>query len=90
MNSINKIAKKYNLYVVQDSAQSIGSIYNGKKTGNFADVTCFSFHGTKNLVCGEGGAIVTESDELAKKIIIMRENDFHLKCPGRKIPNQVW
>jgi dTDP-4-amino-4,6-dideoxygalactose transaminase len=73
MDEINKISKKHNLYVVQDSAQSIGANYKGKKTGNFADVTCFSFHGTKNLVCGEGGAIVTNSDELAKKIIIMRE-----------------
>lgn len=73
MDSINEIADRYNLYVVQDSAQSIGAQYKGKKTGNFADVTCFSFHGTKNLICGEGGAIVTNSDELAKKIIIMRE-----------------
>lgn len=73
MDEINKIAKKHNLYVIQDSAQSIGAEYKGKKTGNFADVTCFSFHGTKNLVCGEGGAIVTNDDYLAKKIIIMRE-----------------
>lgn len=73
MDEVNKIAKKHNLYVIQDSAQSIGAEYKGKKTGNFADVTCFSFHGTKNLVCGEGGAIATNDDNLAKKIIIMRE-----------------
>ena len=73
MDAINQIAKKHNLYVVQDSAQSIGAVYKGKKTGTLADVTCFSFHGTKNLVVGEGGAIVTDDDELAKRIIIMRE-----------------
>ncbi len=73
MDAINVIAKKHNLYVVQDSAQSIGAVYKGKKTGTLADVTCFSFHGTKNLVVGEGGAIVTDDDELAKRIIIMRE-----------------
>jgi len=73
MDAINKIAKKHNLYVVQDSAQSIGAVYRGKKTGTLADVTCFSFHGTKNLVVGEGGAIVTDDDDLAKRIIIMRE-----------------
>lgn len=73
MDAINSIAKKHKLYVVQDSAQSIGAVYKGKKTGALADVTCFSFHGTKNLVVGEGGAIVTDNDELAKKIIIMRE-----------------
>ena len=73
MDEINKIAKKHKLYVIQDSAQSIGSKYKGQKIGGFADVTCFSFHGTKNLICGEGGAIVTNSDVLARKIIIMRE-----------------
>ncbi len=73
MDAINEIAKKHNLYVVQDSAQSIGAVYKGKKTGTLADVTCFSFHGTKNLIVGEGGAIVTNDDELAKRIIIMRE-----------------
>ncbi len=73
MDAINEIARRHELYVVQDSAQSIGARYKGKKTGNFADVTCFSFHGTKNLICGEGGAIVTDDDDLAQKIIIMRE-----------------
>ena len=73
MDEINQIAKKYKLYVVQDSAQSIGAVYKGKRTGTLADVTCFSFHGTKNLVVGEGGAIVTDDNDLAKRIIIMRE-----------------
>ncbi len=73
MDMINAIARKHKLYVVHDAAQSIGSVYKGKKTGTLADVTCFSFHGTKNLVVGEGGAIVTDNDELAKKIIIMRD-----------------
>jgi len=73
MDKINQIAKRYNLYVVHDTAQSMGSSYKGKKTGTLADVSTFSFHGTKNLTTGEGGAIVTDDDELAKKIIIMRE-----------------
>ncbi len=73
MDEVCSIAKKYNLYVVHDAAQSIGATYKGKKTGTLSDVTCFSFHGTKNLICGEGGAIVTNSDELAKDIIVMRE-----------------
>ncbi|MCD4743145.1 MAG: DegT/DnrJ/EryC1/StrS aminotransferase family protein [Desulfobacteraceae bacterium] len=73
MDIINEIAKKHNLYVVHDTAQSIGASYKGKKTGTLADVSTFSFHGTKNLTTGEGGAIVTDNDKLAKKIIIMRE-----------------
>jgi dTDP-4-amino-4,6-dideoxygalactose transaminase len=73
MDAINAIAKKYNLYVVQDSAQSIGSKYLGKYTGNQAAVSTFSFHGTKNLTTGEGGALVTNDDQIADRIKIMRE-----------------
>lgn len=73
MDAINLITKKYGLYLVHDTAQSFGSSYKGKKTGNFADVSCFSFHGTKNMVTGEGGAIVTNDDEIAGRIKIARD-----------------
>lgn len=73
MDPINEIARKHNLYIVHDTAQSIGATYKGKKTGSLAQVSTFSFHGTKNLVTGEGGAFVTDSDELAQKIILARE-----------------
>lgn len=73
MNQINAIAKKHNLVVIHDAAQSFGASYEGKKTGNLAELSCFSFHGTKNLTVGEGGALVTNNDELAENIIIARE-----------------
>jgi len=73
MTEIKSLAKKYNLFIVQDAAQSIGSIYKGEKTGTFSDVTCFSFHGTKNLTTGEGGALVTNDDELAELAKFIRE-----------------
>lgn len=73
MDEINAIARKYNLYVVQDTAQSIGSKYKGKYTGNHADVGTFSFHGTKNMSTGEGGAFVTNNEEIADLVKIMRE-----------------
>ncbi len=73
MDAIEAIAKKHNLYVVHDTAQSIGSEYNGKKVGSFGDVATFSFHGTKNLTTGEGGALVTNNDEIADRIRILRE-----------------
>lgn len=73
MQAIESIAKKHNLYVVHDTAQSIGSKYQGKMTGNFGDVATFSFHGTKNLTTGEGGALVTNDDEIAERIKILRE-----------------
>jgi len=73
MDEIIALAKKYNLYVIHDTAQSIGSLYKGKKTGTLADVSTFSFHGTKNLTTGEGGALVTDNDEIAERVKIMRE-----------------
>jgi len=73
MDAINAIARKHNLYVVHDTAQSIGSTYKGKKTGVLADISTFSFHGTKNLTTGEGGAIITDDDEMAARLKIMRE-----------------
>jgi perosamine synthetase len=73
MDAINSIAKKHGLYVVHDTAQSIGSVYNGRKTGALADVSTFSFHGTKNLTTGEGGAITTDHDEIAERVKILRE-----------------
>jgi perosamine synthetase len=73
LDEINSIANKHGLYVVHDTAQSIGAIYRGKKTGTLADVSTFSFHGTKNLTTGEGGAIVTNNDEIAHRLMFMRE-----------------
>jgi len=73
MDEIMAIAQKYNLYVVHDTAQSIGSFYKGKKVGNIAHISTFSFHGTKNLTTGEGGAITTNDDAIADRIKILRE-----------------
>jgi dTDP-4-amino-4,6-dideoxygalactose transaminase len=73
MNEIMAIADKHNLFVVHDTAQSIGSVYKGKKVGNIAHVSTFSFHGTKNLTTGEGGALTTNDGLIADRIKILRE-----------------
>ena len=73
MEPVMAIAKKHGLYVVHDTAQSIGSFYLGKKTGALADIAAFSFHGTKNLTTGEGGALATDDDNLVKRLMFMRE-----------------
>jgi dTDP-4-amino-4,6-dideoxygalactose transaminase len=73
MDAINDIARRYGLYVVHDTAQSIGSLYKGRKTGTLADISTFSFHGTKNMTTGEGGAVVTGDDALASRIRVLRE-----------------
>ncbi len=73
MDTIMAIAKKHGLYVVLDAAQSLGATYRGQKTGRMADVSCFSFHGTKNMTTGEGGALVTDDDAIAEKVMHMRD-----------------
>jgi len=67
MDIICTIAKKYNLKVIEDSAQAHGAIYKNKKAGNLGDVSGFSFYPGKNLgAMGDGGAITTDNDALAK------------------------
>jgi dTDP-4-amino-4,6-dideoxygalactose transaminase len=73
MDEILAIAQKYGLYVLHDTAQSIGAQYKGQFTGNQAEVSTFSFHGTKNMTTGEGGALVTNDDKIAEMAKIMRE-----------------
>ena len=66
MDEVNVIAKKHNLYVIEDAAQAIGSEYKGKKIGTLSDIAIFSFFPTKNLGCaGDGGMIVTNNDNLS-------------------------
>ncbi|EES51005.1 DegT/DnrJ/EryC1/StrS family aminotransferase [Clostridium botulinum] len=66
MDEINKIAKKYNLKVIEDACQAVGAKYKGKMIGALSDMACFSFFPTKNLSCaGDGGMIVTSDDNVA-------------------------
>ncbi len=66
MYEITEIAEKYNLKVIEDACQAVGAVYKGKKIGALGDIACFSFFPTKNLGCaGDGGAIVTDNDEIA-------------------------
>ena len=79
MDAINAIAKKHNLYVIEDAAQAIGSSYqseNGlKKAGTLGDIGCFSFFPSKNLgACGDGGVVTTNDEELYKKIKSLRNH----------------
>ena len=69
MDSIMEIAKKYQLYVVEDCAQAHGATYKGKIIGSFGDAAGFSFYPGKNLgALGDAGATVTNNEELAKKV----------------------
>jgi dTDP-4-amino-4,6-dideoxygalactose transaminase len=73
MTAINSIAKKHNLLVIEDSAQSHGAVHNGKKSGNLGDASGFSFYPGKNLgALGDAGAITTNDSELASTLNVIR------------------
>ncbi len=80
MDKINELAKKYNLKVIEDSAQAHGAYYNEKRAGNLGDASAFSFYPGKNLGClGDGGAITTNNDKLAEKLRALRNYGSHVK-----------
>ena len=73
MTKIRSIAKKNNLRLIEDAAQAFGSKYRDRYLGSMGDVGCFSFHETKNVSCGEGGALVTDNKNIADRVEIARE-----------------
>jgi len=74
MDTICDIAKRHSLYVIEDAAQGFLSYYKGRPVGTIGDFGCFSFHYTKNIICGEGGAIsINRSPELARKALVYWE-----------------
>ena len=73
MNEIMRLAKEYDLYVIEDAAQAIGAEYRGQKVGTIGYLGCFSFFPTKNLgAYGDGGLVVTNNNELAEKVRMLR------------------
>lgn len=72
MDAIMEIAKEYGLYVVEDAAECHGAIYDGKKTGTIGDIGTFSFFGNKIITTGEGGMVVTNDEELNKRIRLLK------------------
>jgi len=72
INELLPSARERHIWVVEDAAHAFGSSYNGRKVGTLGDVTCFSFDPIKNITCGEGGAIATDNDEIAQRIIPKR------------------
>ena len=69
-----EISKKYNIPIIEDSAQSLGSTYKGKHTGTFFEMGCFSMYPAKVMTAGEGGIIVTNNKNLRDKLLMIRNH----------------
>ncbi len=86
MNKIMELAKKYNLYVIEDAAEAHGAEYNDKKCGAIGDIGCFSFYANKVLTTGEGGMCITNNKEFADKMKKLRNHAFDVP---RFVHNEV-
>jgi dTDP-4-amino-4,6-dideoxygalactose transaminase len=73
MDAICGIAREHNVRVVEDNAHSLFARYKGKLTGTFGCLSTQSFHETKNIICGEGGALVVNHPEMVERAMIIRE-----------------
>lgn len=89
MEAICTLARQYGLFVVEDAACALGAHIDGRKVGGFGDCACFSFHPRKTLTTGEGGAITTDSPELAERFRLLRahgmsaqKDGMHFMLPG--------
>lgn len=86
MDAIMSIAKKHNLFVIEDCAQAHGATFNGIKAGCFGDVNAFSFYPTKNLgALGDAGAVVTNDDHLAREVRVLRNYGSEKKYYNEKV-----
>lgn len=79
MDRINEIAERHDLFVVEDAAQALGSKFRGRNAGAFGELAAFSFHETKNIISGEGGALAINDPALIERAEILREKGTNRK-----------
>ena len=72
-DSLKGLTYGRNILIIEDAAQGVDAFYKGQALGTIGDIGCYSFHDTKNVTCGEGGAFITNSEEIARKAEIIRE-----------------
>ena len=74
MEKITRIAKKHDIFVIEDAAEAIGASYDGKQVGSIGDIGCFSFYGNKVITTGEGGICTTDNEELKQKMELLKDH----------------
>lgn len=82
MDAILSIARRHNIAVIEDAAESIGAEYKGKRAGSFGIASAFSFHGSKTLTTGEGGMLLTDDENIYNRCRFYRD---HGRTPGEKM-----
>lgn len=80
MDRIQALAKKHGLVVIEDAAQALGATYKGRKLGTIGELGCLSFHDTKNVICGEGGALLFRDATYVERAEIVREKGTNRKA----------
>jgi perosamine synthetase len=89
MDRIKNIAKKHKLYIVEDAAEAHGSEYHENKSGSFSDIAAFSFYANKNITTGEGGMIITDNEELYRKVKYFRNLCFSINAPRNYLHDDI-
>ena len=79
MDKIMELAEKYKLYVIEDTAESLGTTYKGRRLGSIGTIGCFSFYGNKTMTTGEGGFCTTNSSALYERMSMLRDHGMTLK-----------
>jgi perosamine synthetase len=79
MDDIRAVARRHNLVVIEDAAEAFGSQYRGRPAGSLGDTGVFSFHGSKTLTTGEGGMLVTDHEDIYRRVLSLRD---HGRPPG--------
>ncbi len=90
IKAIKEIADEFDLYLIEDACHAIGAEYEGRKVGNFADLTIFSFHPVKHITTGEGGAVVTDDEELYERLSLLRSHGIDRDAQDRYGPDASW
>ena len=90
IEEIKDIAEEHDLYLIEDASHAIGAEYKGRKVGNFADMTVFSFHPVKHITTGEGGAVVTNNEDFYEKLKMLRNHGIDKSALDRFGPKAGW
>jgi len=90
MKEVRKIAKKFNLRIIEDCAHAVGAKYYDKQVGTLGDIGCFSFFATKNMTTIEGGMIITNSKKIAKKVSALRSHGITKNVSDRYGSLKPW